>query len=151
MYYLRKVTVSGVTNDKLFGYAAHILPSGAWEPSHAIDIDLEPGTPGVRPVVIKGISVAALSDARLIVVCASLQNHDGVGGANNNHGLWAKIWNIEQNSWLVSVPFNVNQVSMGNQIQSAIVALPGLKFLVAFITDSPHESVKSRLWTPTSS
>jgi hypothetical protein len=59
VYYFRQVTVGLVTNDKLFGYAARILPGGAWKPLHAIEIDLEPGTPGVRPVIIKEISLEA--------------------------------------------------------------------------------------------
>ena len=151
MYYLRKVTVGIVTTDKLFGYAARMQFSGAWKPLHAIEIDLEPGTPGVKPVVIRGISVAVLSDPRLIVVCATLQNHDGVGGSANNPGFWAKILNIETGNWILSVPLNVNENYGTDHTQSAIVALPGLKFIVAYIMKAPEYAVVTQKWDPASS
>jgi hypothetical protein len=84
-------------------------------------------------------------------LCATLQNHDGVNGADNNHGLWAKIWNIETGNWLETMPFSVNQTG-GMVTQSAIGALPGLKFLVAYIVKGPrYHAVVTRLFTPDSS
>ena len=80
---------------------------------------------------------------------ASLENHDGPTGNINNQGIWAKIYNIQSKIWLTNEPFNVNQVSEGGQTESATVALTGLKFLIAFYTDSGY--IKTRMWTPSSS
>jgi hypothetical protein len=67
---------------------------------------------------------------------ASLKNHDGPGGNIFDRGIWAKIYNIQKNTWLTTLPFNVNEVSMGDQTESATVALKDLKFLIAFYTDT---------------
>jgi hypothetical protein len=80
---------------------------------------------------------------------ASLKNHDGPGGNIVGQGIWAKIYNIQSQSWLTTSPFNVNQVSAGDQTESAIVALTGLKFLIAFYT--VRGIIKTRIWTPNSS
>jgi hypothetical protein len=45
--------------------------------------------------------------------------------------------------WVTSLPFNLNEVSVGVQDQAAVVALTDLKFLVAFRTDKP-EGVRVR-------
>ena len=84
----------------------------------------------------------------MVVISASLQNHDGPGGNTVNRGIWAKIYNIQSKTWLTTSPFNVNQVSAGDQNKSATLALTGLKFLIAFYTDPGF--VKTRMWTPSS-
>ena len=85
----------------------------------------------------------------MVVISASLQNHDGPGGNTVNRGIWAKIYNIQSKTWLTTEPFNVNQDSTGSQTESATVALTGLKFLIAFYTD-PGD-IKIRAWGPNSS
>ena len=85
----------------------------------------------------------------MVVISASLQNHDGPGGNTVNRGIWAKIYNIQSKTWLTTEPFNVNQDSTGSQTESATVALTGLKFLIAFYT-YPGD-IKIRAWGPNSS
>lgn len=82
---------------------------------------------------------------------ASLTNHDGPGGNIADRGIWAKIYNIQSKTWLTTSPFNVNQVSVGDQTESATVALKDLKFLIAFYTDTDPGVIKTRMWTPNSS
>jgi hypothetical protein len=82
---------------------------------------------------------------------ASLTNHDGPGGNIADRGIWAKIYNIQSKTWLTTSPLNVNQVSEGDQTESATVALAGLKFLIAFYTDTDPGVIKTRMWTPNSS
>jgi hypothetical protein len=79
---------------------------------------------------------------------ASLLNHDGPGGNTSGQGIWAKIYNIQSQTWLTTSPFNVNKNSAGDQTHSATVALTGLKFMIAFYT--VDVGVKTRMWTPNS-
>jgi hypothetical protein len=87
----------------------------------------------------------------LVVICATLENHDRANGNENKQGILAKVYNIQTGLWLTASPFNVNQVSTGAQKKSAIVALTGLKFMIAFSTKEDLVGIKTRIWTPVSS
>ena len=84
-------------------------------------------------------------------MCASLLNHDGPSGNIASPGIWAKIYNIQSKTWLTTSPFNVNQDTTRDHTSSVLVALTGLKFLIAFYTNGNPGIIKTRMWTPHSS
>ncbi len=57
----------------------------------------------------------AKSDPRLIVISASLKNHDGPSGNIFDRGIWAKIYNIQSKTWLTTSSFMVNETSRGGE------------------------------------